>query len=177
MKSICCPLMNQTKQKNVKDFEVFLILEFSVFAVELNCRLLSKIPMLPHVLLLWTIVAKGVKISTDQFFPQKIQHQKSTVFCLFSRVFACFSRAFPKNQHRPEKIAPTGWHGWHVFATLCNCNCNQIHLLYSNQRTVMHLCNNGTVYKLGSKVSGQLGPPTCIQNHSFLRVMTEESLR
>ena len=71
MKSICCPLLNQTKQKNVQDFEVFLILESSVFAVELNCRLLSKMPMLPHVLLLWTIVAKGVKISTDQFFPQK----------------------------------------------------------------------------------------------------------
>ena len=40
------------------------------------------------------------------------------VFRLFSRVFACFSHAFPKNKHRPEKIAPTGPHGLHVFAAL-----------------------------------------------------------
>ena len=43
------------------------------------------------------IVAKGVKISTDQFFPQKISTKKAPVFRLFSRVFACFSRVFPKN--------------------------------------------------------------------------------
>ena len=54
------------------------------------------------------IVAKGVKISTDQFFPQTKLAPK----------ISSFSRAFPKNQHRPEKIAPTGPHGPHIFATL-----------------------------------------------------------
>ena len=41
----------------------------------------------------------------------------------------------------------------------------------------MHLCNNSTVYELvmlGSKVSGQLAHPTCIQNNLFLRVMTSQ---
>ena len=43
------------------------------------------------------IVAKGVKISTDQFFPQKISTKKAlffACFCVFSPVFL---RAFPKN--------------------------------------------------------------------------------
>ena len=43
------------------------------------------------------IVAEGVKISTDQFSPPKNSTKKVPVFRLFSRVFACFSRAFPKN--------------------------------------------------------------------------------
>ena len=37
-----------------------------------------------------SIVAKGVKISTDQFVPPKISTKKAPVFRLFSRVFACF---------------------------------------------------------------------------------------
>ena len=41
----------------------------------------------------------------------------------------------------------------------------------------MHLCNNSTVYELvmlGSKVSGQLAHPTCVQNNLFLGVMTSQ---
>ena len=41
----------------------------------------------------------------------------------------------------------------------------------------MHLCNNRTVYEsimLGSKVSGQLAHPTCVQNNLFLGVMTSQ---
>ena len=42
-----------------------------------------------------SIVAKGVKISTDQFSPQKISTKKAPVFRLFSRVFACFRVFLP----------------------------------------------------------------------------------
>ena len=45
------------------------------------------------------------------FSPKKLAPKKG----LF---FTCFLCAFPKNQHRPEKIAPTGPHSLHVFATL-----------------------------------------------------------
>ena len=51
------------------------------------------------------IVAKGVKISTDQFPPpKKLAPKKRLFFACFrvfspvlARVFACFLRAFPKN--------------------------------------------------------------------------------
>ena len=39
----------------------------------------------------------------------KMQNGQSGIF---------FLHALQTNQHQPEKIAPTGWHGRHVFATL-----------------------------------------------------------
>ena len=46
---------------------------------------------------------------------------------MFSRVSACFLRAFPKNQQQPEKMAPTGRHSRHVFATLTVPLCTTLH--------------------------------------------------
>ena len=42
------------------------------------------------------IVAKGVKISTDQFFPQKISTKKAPVFACFRLFSPVFRVLFPK---------------------------------------------------------------------------------
>ena len=44
-----------------------------------------------------TIVAKGVKISTDQFSPPKIEHEILAVFRVLFPKISSFSLAFPKN--------------------------------------------------------------------------------
>ena len=116
--------MQEDKTYKCDDFSTVFSIVFSivfsvVFLIVIASHWQSSVVISSHrQSSLVIIVAKGVKISTDQFFPQTNQHPKLAVFRVFFPKISSFSRAFPKNQHRPEKIAPTGRHGRHVFATL-----------------------------------------------------------
>ena len=74
----------------MKPYLLFFRLKASKFYERVNCRILI-------LKAIETIVAKGVKISTDQFPPQKISTKKYTKNTQKYTKKQSFLRAFPKN--------------------------------------------------------------------------------
>ena len=89
------------------------------------------------------IVAKGVKISTDQFSPPKKLAPKKRLFFACFRVFSpVFRMLFPKISTGQKKIALTGAHGPYVFATLWLAGLSWLPKPWSSSSLVQRMIGN-----------------------------------